>query len=929
MSSAPPILPPFASLDFELAHTSTLADPSAATTQPTAITGLPDFSTWPAARAHQQVNPEHTIDPARHMSSLPEAITFEPPASNQAAYHQADADEDDEEDEDDDDDDTGREHDDNDDYDNEDEHDDAGNNDDGRPAAATARPAREHDPYPWLPLKEDTTLPCDDELAFIQGKEEHSALDYAYWEQQTFIDLDDPELSPSHSGRIEWTIDSFNGTKDKPNRQLVMTSHSVKIGDHDWQIKFYPKGNRTDFLSVYIDCPSLRDPGFVDKRAFKLIPLPRPAGSPIMQQSITLSAQVCVVMYNPAEPRVYEHKIDACQFSKSDSDFGWRFFTREPRQNFHHRKHGQRESILKNDKLAFVAYIRLVNDPTACLWRRSPCSVEASISTTSLRPIDGMSAQGAAALMLLHLNVFRGVVVHTAAKSSVVIGLRQILTRFLHRRMRRKHLKAYGMPDRGDVVEVLLKLHSIMGDLADGASHDYCAKFMRGLVHPGQHVGANRLKTGAHSSVQSALDELNIVTTPATPFILPLELERQRFDSSTRSWMQVNNEVRLNDRIQYANRRYSLYGYVIHKGALGSGQYYPVIRPGGPSTPWYLYDNTTVTCLTQKAAHLRAVGIDPTARPAASKQDVAKPKAEVPEKELAYMAWYIREDHESKVYRSSAEEKCPSNDAMSSPSTKVAAKDDSQPQQSPEQTHAKQPAIAMEPVRLRSLRGVTRRDLSAQSANLMDGEDVIMSDSEEDHTHQSLLSQAILSPTQPSIDTTPSQELAKPPKVTRKTFAFHSGEYYSGDVLPDNTYHGQGCLIRTNGDAYQGHFMNGQPHGKGIMKYGKTGDEYDGEWLDGQHHGQGKFSETQTGNVYEGGWKEGRRHGAFVMRGTVTEDDKNYCQICYINTIDTALYNCGHALTCKHCAHAITQCPVCRREIIYRLELFGVKISMQ
>jgi len=40
---------------------------------------------------------------------------------------------------------------------------------------------------------------------------------------------------------------------------VVMKSEIVTIGGHQWQIKFYPKGNDSDYLSVYLECLSVQD----------------------------------------------------------------------------------------------------------------------------------------------------------------------------------------------------------------------------------------------------------------------------------------------------------------------------------------------------------------------------------------------------------------------------------------------------------------------------------------------------------------------------------------------------------------------------------------------------------------------------------------------------------------------------------------------
>jgi len=45
--------------------------------------------------------------------------------------------------------------------------------------------------------------------------------------------------------------------------------------------------------------------------------------------------------------------------------------------------------------------------------------------------------------------------------------------------------------------------------------------------------------------------------------------------------------------------------------------------------------------------------------------------------------------------------------------------------------------------------------------------------------------------------------------------------------------------------------------------------------------------------------------------------------------MNTAFYECGHVVACKECAAQIEDCPVCRKRVLARLELYGVKVSME
>ncbi|KAF2854460.1 hypothetical protein T440DRAFT_276189 [Plenodomus tracheiphilus IPT5] len=261
----------------------------------------------------------------------------------------------------------------------------------------------------WHPIQEDTSSPDEDELKELEESTEHSALDHEYWESKAFLPLEEPEYTAGETGRIDWTIDAYNGTREKPNRDLVMKSDIVTIGGHQWQIKFYPKGNDSDYLSVYLECLSVMKPkdekdedkkdeesskeaagetieeekesdggkvdveGAPEDASAPLIsidaqhtPLPL-LGSKQMPKRKCVAAQVSVVLYNPTEPRVHYSKTALHRFCSGSPDWGWTRF-HGPYYDIAHRMRGQRQALLHQDKLAFTGYVRIVEDETNCLW---------------------------------------------------------------------------------------------------------------------------------------------------------------------------------------------------------------------------------------------------------------------------------------------------------------------------------------------------------------------------------------------------------------------------------------------------------------------------------------------------------------------------------------------------------------------------------
>ncbi|KAE9970282.1 hypothetical protein BLS_004987 [Venturia inaequalis] len=250
----------------------------------------------------------------------------------------------------------------------------------------------------WHEIVEDTSTPDEQELKEIEEVPEHSALEHDYWEQKTFDNkkINEPEYKAGATGRIEWTI-NYNGTKEKPNKELVMFSPRVTIGGLEWHIKFYPKGNDSDYLSVYVECVSLlsdakreasnpkrrrkskasesdeavADPEPVSSAEPEVRPnqhTPLPLLDPTsLPKRKSIAAQVSVVLYNPEEPRTNFYRECTHRFCTGSPDWGWTRF-HGPYYEIQHRHRGQRQPLLRNDTLTFTAYIRLVEDETDCLW---------------------------------------------------------------------------------------------------------------------------------------------------------------------------------------------------------------------------------------------------------------------------------------------------------------------------------------------------------------------------------------------------------------------------------------------------------------------------------------------------------------------------------------------------------------------------------
>lgn len=560
---------------------------------------------------------------------------------------------------------------------------------------------------PWHPVQEDTSSPDEDELKVIEASTEHSALDHEYWESRAFLPLEEPEYSVGETGRIDWTIDAYNGTRENPNRELVMTSDVVTVGGHQWQIKFYPRGNDSDYLSVYLECLSVMDPkkksgkdqadvsksddlptekekyqntmetvgqGADDASSTPQAPVdpqhaPLPLlGSKTVAKRKSVAAQVSVVLYNPTEPRVHYSRTALHRFCSGSPDWGWTRF-HGPYYDIAQRMHGQRSALLRDDKLAFTGYIRVVDDETKCLWehpnRENPWDSFAMTGLQSLALGEDASAPGgnmiSAIASWLLFKPFRNLLYaldvpdpeeeQLCPPKPLLTALQKVLY-MLRTRVEPgagpvalddvlDALDWYGIHDRLDkldVIEVWEVLRAKLEEELQGTSREGILESMFGPKRDYSNgVPCYRVPVLGVETMQEAVAHAAnfAVAGQSLPEFLAIELDRQTFDVKTRSYAKVLNKVTLDDRLSIDGTSYTLYGFVVHKQTLQSYVYQPIVRPEGPGSRWYSYsdskDENQVRCLTKRQAIDEHEG-------KAGKEQVMGNDA------VAYIVMYIRDD---------------------------------------------------------------------------------------------------------------------------------------------------------------------------------------------------------------------------------------------------------------------------------------------
>ncbi|KAH8697816.1 putative MATH and UCH domain protein [Talaromyces proteolyticus] len=568
-------------------------------------------------------------------------------------------------------------------------------------------PPPEEDPATWADIEEDTSAPDEEELKEIEaGRGDYSALEYDYWEKSFYSDVDDPEYHAAEKARLAWKIKGVRGTKENPNRAKVICSPPAFVGGYWWTIKFFPRGNGVNHLSIYIECskeipkPDNKMPeteftvrtGAADEYIHNNQPqmdiqIPALANtnewfenykkcyaytgancgasesSDENKEVWRVSAQIGVILYNPKEPRTGWMQSSCHQFNPHNVDWGWTSF-HGPWDEIHIRQKGQRQALLRDDTLAFDAYIRVFDDPTKSLWWHVSDSepVWDSLSLTGYRSMGDTvinhSAEVAGLAAWIHLAPFRKIIqsidVHEHRRNSNVKPrpFCEALQEFLWRLGSRSD--SVQCVDTDKVTSTLRNLQEFSSDVIEfwervrrtlelelegtSAAEELARIFDSPPVSASDPSGSNVTRTltpSLISSIRIPVDKEKTVEGAITryfedqsgkwcrwslPPVLHVDFNRQRFDHSSRQWKLLYNRVNLDETLdlsQYTatnqSGEYDLYGFIIHRGRRTSGKFFSILRPGGPSSKWLAFDDGShnrVECLTRKAALEAHVGLE-------------------------------------------------------------------------------------------------------------------------------------------------------------------------------------------------------------------------------------------------------------------------------------------------------------------------------
>jgi len=741
-----------------------------------------------------------------------------------------------------------------------------------------------------------------------------------------FEDLQDPLFVPKQCGSIELAV-----SYDTQGPDILPKSPLVSIAGHVWRIVTtrHFEGS-TEHLGIEVENASIASRQ-CEQWASDELPLPLSGTAQLPKQPF-VAAQISIVAFDPKDTDVYTMKRGHYQFTDRSTKYGWPRFCTPPWHTARKRPADKSHSTQGQRRLIITAFIRIIDDPTGCLWAPDYAwDFEDDVMRTSLISIPcSESAFVAPLALLLHfrpirqvLSKFRSALGDSTCTKDPAFKNLSLMQAILMGMQERRGASVSDdceelYPDIGpgwdDSPDATWYLHHLIKWLTDLLTRmqEPCARrslpsnaLASGLKSPSISSLAifpdrrTSLKLGnavcMQQLVSSGLDDFG------TPVLAVLELERQEFDRNKRCWRRFYQKIKLDDEVNINGTRYILYGFITYRERGSIENHHPYIRPAGVGGLWYTYDTNTVRCLSRRQAVDAHEGAGSTFYMQAGQShrpDVPKPSDQDLRDEVAYVVLYAREDVAENAFDVSVDDTAHVPDwiaDLTNPATLDNGRDSHMPSQA--------------------------QNVAAQQPSPDTDKDVIMANTtssaettEPTSAHQPNLASG------DNVSSVQSADAATTSLLTQVTHDYFGSHYYCGTAL-DNYKHGQGHDISLSGDEYVGNYEFDQHHGQGHMTFA-NGDIYNGNWTSDLFDGHGTFIEAATGNTYTGTWKEGKRHGVGTTYWKVSEEQRKLCRICYEVECDVAFYDCGHVCACAECAGQLDQCPVCRQKVKDVLKLY-------
>ena len=417
-----------------------------------------------------------------------------------------------------------------------------------------------------------------------------------------------------------------------------------------------------------------------------------------------VAAQIGCVIFNPEEPRVNVSQKSSHRYCNENPDWGWTRF-HGPWDEIHKRQRFKRQALLRNDTLSFTAYVRIVHDDTGALWWHPPKDKTEWNSMTRIglkrlvHDASHSSALIAALSSWLYLTPIRRLISNIQIPDLFMQPRNRpkpmidALQRLVHEAFDPSHAASsfkasldeisavmswYGEDSSASKLDVVATWETLRRILNCEASNVEKVAEAEDLFRDiwtlkisgtklekdlrSEGTGTQETATAEPSSTQEAVASAfqtrsqgichTLYEHPQPgeqyPSILQVELHRQMYCVKTRRWKKLTHHIGIDETViihpsQFrVPMHYTLYGMIIHSGALEANDYCSVIRPAGPGTRWIKYaggkDPKGVTRLTKKQALEAHEGRGQGTEGSAA---------------VAYIVLYVRTDSLSKILKMS------------------------------------------------------------------------------------------------------------------------------------------------------------------------------------------------------------------------------------------------------------------------------------
>ncbi|KAJ9608957.1 hypothetical protein H2200_006728 [Cladophialophora chaetospira] len=371
------------------------------------------------------------------------------------------------------------------------------------------------------------------------------------------------------------------------------------------------------------DSPAIPEPTNSDEAETQKDEVQEPTNTQEPEADWRVSAQLGVIMYNPAEPRTCSYTSSEHQFSRHTDDWGWSNVV-GPWRDTHLRGHMQRAPLLQNDTIAIDAYIRIFDDSTKSLWWRSSdgephwdsklLAGYFPMGTPPLYHSPAVAGMTAWLLLAPFRKVLQSIDIGGWRKDSqtrpkpFIAQLQMIL--FLMRTLRKEretYVDLYpaiqALRDHGEEytdVKTFWEAFRRSIELELGGDVEALSGLSAIFDTSNGPLALPPLPVENVLDIQQSLSRTmheKGFSGPLSDF-LPLQLARDKFDQKSREWKLLHDRVILNDELDLSEftsdaeqAKYTLFGFMVHAGARNSGKFYTILRPNGPNTMWLAFED--------------------------------------------------------------------------------------------------------------------------------------------------------------------------------------------------------------------------------------------------------------------------------------------------------------------------------------------------